>query len=236
MINFRNILFISVFALLLAACSNSTTQKDCPDAEISYIDTLMINDIKYQQSLVETANENLPVIEKGKELGEVTYQMADNACLDHKMQNGDATYLVEDTIIYEVKGYPTSFLVTANDLVYVVDSNENAKTAGELYPIDNLVKNIHIQSNEDGKRLHTFSQVSKDTFVAEFTSLKLEDVQSLHDDGKLEGTSIFLDIELNNGVSFREVYWLDTNTFNNGAIGNDEIKEVIDDEVTNLKE
>lgn len=58
---------------------------------------------------------------------------------------------------------------------------------------------------------------------------------SLIDVGKLDGTRIFLEIELNNGVSFRQLYWVDSNTFHIGAIGNDEIKELINYEVSNVK-
>ena len=125
-------------------------------------------------------------------------------------------------------------MVTANDDVYIVNTNNKAKTAGELYPIDELVKNIYIQSTEDGKRIHTFSQTSKDNFLVAFNDLQLMDVQSLIDAGKLDGTRIFLEIELNNGVSFRLLYWGDTNTFHMGAIGNDDIKEVINGEVSFL--
>lgn len=195
----------------------------------------MIADIKYERHYPELANGNLHItIEKGKELGKVTYEMADSACSNHKMQNGDAAFLKEGTIIYEIKGYPTSLIVAANDVVYVANTNKNAKTAGELYPMDRLVKNIYIQSTEDGKRMHTFSQSSKDKFLTVFYELKLENVQSLIDVGKLEGTRLFLEIELNNGVSFRLLYWIDSNTFHNGAIGNDKIKEVINIEVPNL--
>ena len=67
------------------------------------------------------------------------------------------------------------------------------------------------------------------------SELKLEDVQSLINAGKLEGTRIFLEIELNNGVSFRQLYWVDSNTFHIGAIGTNEIKEVINYEVSKLK-
>ncbi|WP_337991547.1 hypothetical protein [Lysinibacillus sp. JNUCC 51] len=233
---FKYMIFISVFALLLSSCSNFTFLKGCPDAEIEWVDVLMINDIKYEHHSLEPANENLPItIEKGKELGKVTYRMADSACSNHKMQNGDAAFLKEGTIISEIKGYPTSLIIAADDAVYVANTNKNAKTAGELYPMDKLVKNIYFQSTEDGKRIHTFSQSSKDKFLAAFNDLKLEDVQSLIDEGKLEGTRIFLEIELNNGVSFRRLYWSDSNTFHFGAIGNDTIKEVINFELSNLK-
>ncbi|MER2120307.1 MAG: hypothetical protein ABS935_08570 [Solibacillus sp.] len=232
---FKKIIFFSVFALLLSSCSNSISLKGCPDAIIEWVDMLMIDDIKYERHYPELANGNLHItIEKGKELGKVTYEMADSACSNHKMQNGDAAYLKEGTIIYEIKGYPTSLIVAANDVVYVANTNKKAKTAGELYPMDRLVKNIYIQSTEDGKRMHTFSQSSKDKFLTAFYELKLENVQSLIDIGKLEGTRLFLEIELNNGVSFRLLYWSDSNTFHSGAIGNDKIKEVINVEVPNL--
>lgn len=242
----RNMMFILLFALMLYSCSNSTSPignptslstslKGCPDAEIEWIDMLMIDDIKYEHHFPDPGDESLPLtIEKGRELGEVTYKMADSACSNHKMQNGDATYLEEGTIIYEITGYPTSLIVVADDVVYVAYRNKEAKTAGELYPMDKLVKNIHIESTEDGKRMYTFSPSSKDKFLAEFYKLKLEDVQTLIDEGKLDGTRIFLEIELNNGVSFRQLYWSDTNTFNSGAVGNDEIEEVINYELSNL--
>ncbi|QUW20607.1 hypothetical protein JSQ81_12160 [Sporosarcina sp. Marseille-Q4063] len=227
--------FISVFALLLSSCSNITSL-GCPDAVIEWADVLMIDDIEYHHDFPDPTNEDLPItIEKGNELGKVTYKMADRACSNHKMRNGDAAFLNAGTPIYEIKGYPTSLIVSADDHVYVVHTNEKAKTAGELFPMNKLVKNIYIESTEDGKRIHTFTQSSKDKFLAEFQELKLEDVLSLDNEGKFEGTHIFLGIELNNGVSFRQSYWLDSNTFINGAIGNDEIKEVIIDEFSNLK-
>jgi len=253
----KKLILISVFTLCLSSCSNftslkevpesqnntpevdsdsqSTSLKECPDAIIDWVDVLMIDDIKYQHHFPRLANENLSIsIEKGREIGKVTFEMADSACSDHNMQNGDAAFLKEGTIIYEIKGYPTSLIVAANKIVYVADTNNKANTAGELYPMNKLVKNIYIQSTYDGKRMHTFSQSSKDKFIAAFYKLKLEDIRSLTDLGKLEGTQIFLEFELKNGVSFRQLYWSDSNTFHNGAIGNNEIKDVINDEVANL--
>jgi hypothetical protein len=237
----KNIVFISTLTLLLSSCSNATSNitsfiGGCPDAVIEWVDILMIDDIQYEHHYPEPVNENLPItIEEGRELGKVAYKMADSACSNHKMKNGDAAFLAAGTSIYKVIGYPTSLIVVANDEVYVANTNEKAKTAGELYPLDKLVKNIYIESTEDGKRMHTFSQPSKDKFLAAFSKMKLEDIQTLIDEGQLDGTRLFLEIELNNGVSFRQIYWVDSNTFHNGAIGNDEIKEVINDEVSNLK-
>ena len=119
-------------------------------------------------------------------------------------------------------------MVVANDVVYIATQNQKAKTAGELYPMDQLVKDIHIQSTEDGKRLHTFSQSSKEKFLAAFYELELDELNARN----INGTRLFLEIELTNGYSFRQVYWSDANTFSNGAIGNEEIKEVIDYELS----
>lgn len=226
---FKSFIFMSVLTLTLAACSNSSLERDCPDAEISWTNTLMFNDIRYENDSIELSNKSSSMIAKGKELGEVTYRMADNACTDHQIQNGEATYLAEGTIIYEVDGYPTSLLVLANDEVFVANANTMAKTVAHLYPMDNLVKNIHIQSNEDGKRLHTFSQSSTDKFLAQFITLKLDD------EANLEGDLLFLEIELDNGVSFREVYSLDSYMFGSNAIGNHKIHAVIQEELSNLK-
>ena len=99
--------------------------------------------------------------------------MADSACSNHKMKNGDAAFLKEGTIIYEIMGYPTALMVAADDDVYVANTNNKATTAGELYPMDKLVKNIHIESTEDGNRIHTFSQAWKDQYPSRFFRLKI---------------------------------------------------------------
>jgi len=196
----------------------------------------MIQDIKYQHHFPDPIDENVPItIEKGEKLGKVTYKMVNNACINHKMKNGDAAFLDKSTPIYEIKGYPSALVVTANDRVYVADTNIKAKTAGELYPMDKLVKNIHIESTEDGRSIHTFSQLSKDKFLHAWSTLKLEDIETLNNNGDHEGNRVFLEIELNNGVTFREVYWSESNTFHSGVVGNKEIKDVIGYELSNLK-
>jgi hypothetical protein len=194
----------------------------------------MLNDIKYQHHFSEPADENNPLsIEKGRELGKVTFKMADGACSNHEMKNGDAAYLEEGTPIYEVKGYPSSLIVVASDKAFLVDTNKKAKTADNLYPLIGLVKNIYIESTEDGSRIKSFTQASTRKFLDAWSQLKLENPESLYNKGEMEGDKIFLEIELNNGVSFRLVYWVDSDIFSNGAIGNKEIKKIIEDELSN---
>ncbi len=65
-----------------------------------------------------------------------------------------------------------------------------------------------------------FSASSTNKFIHEWYPLKLEDYNTLYKKKRFEGECVFLEIELNNGVSFRQVYWVNTNTFNVGAVGN----------------
>ncbi|MDF2946509.1 MAG: hypothetical protein K0S51_1188 [Bacillales bacterium] len=227
----RRIGLLIILSLLLTSCKNI---KECPDAEISWVDALKINDIRYE-IIFSRSNTNIQV-ENGNEIGKVSYTMAGYACSDHKMKNGDATFLDIDTPIYEVRGYPSNFIVSANNQVYVVYSNMKAKTAEELLPLKNLVNKIYIQSTDDGSRIHTFSQINKNMFLEEWYKLKLRDVQTVIDERKLEGERIFLEIELNNGITFGQTYWIDTNTFHNGVIGNKNIKRIIENELKNIKQ
>lgn len=230
----RNTIVISVLSMLLSSCGNFSSITGCPDGEIEWVDMVMINDIKYQHHFPEPANEKNPLpIEKGRELGKVTFKMANRACSNHQMKNGDAAYLEVGTSIYEVKGYPSSLIVVANDKAFLVDTNKKAKTADKLYPLDGMVKNIYIESTEDGSRIQPFTQDSINKFLDAWSQLKLEDPELLNKKGGMEGDRIFLEMELNNGVSFRLVYWVDSNIFSNGVTGNKEIKEVIEDELSN---
>ncbi|KAA0546306.1 hypothetical protein FZW96_16520 [Bacillus sp. BGMRC 2118] len=223
-------LFVFLLIGLLTSCNNFKVMTKCPDGIIEWVDMVMIQDIKYQHHFPDSPDENQQIsVEKGKELGKVTYKMADRACSNHKMRNGDATFLEEGTTIHAIEGYPSSLIVFANDKVYVAETHPKATTAGELYPIDNLVKDIHIESTEDGRRVHSFSQESKDHFLKIWPTLKLVDRETLYDQ---DGTSVFIEIELNNGVSFREVYWPQSNTFHSGIVGNKEIKEIVEYELS----
>jgi hypothetical protein len=232
---FIKITFIVLFfAVSLTSCSNPIT--GCPDAEIEWVDVIMNNDIKYQHHFPDPLDKNTPItFEKGKEIGKVSYMMAGNACSNHKTKNGDATYLEKGTPIYEIKGYPSSFAVVANDKVYIADENKNAKSAGEFIPLEDLVKDIHIESTEDGSILHTFAPSSKEKFITIWENLKLEDENKLYKNHSYKGDPVFLEIELNNGVSFRLVYWKKSNIFSRGVVGNNKMKQIIDDELSTVK-
>lgn len=221
----RRIALLLTASLLLTACSQFTSEDCPPNAIIEWVDMVMINDVKYQSDLVENSPDLK--VEIGKELGKVSYKMADKACSNHKMKNGDASYLSVGTPIYEVKGYPPSLMVVARDRVFVVDENKDAKKVQDLYPIKGLVQNIHFQSEEDGRRIHTFSIASTEDFLKEWLTLDYIDPSELYKKQSFEGERLFLEVELKNGVSFRIVYWPSSNLFSFGAMANEQTEEII---------
>jgi hypothetical protein len=219
------LLFLSTF---LASCNQTL---GCPDGAIEWVDLLKFDDVTYQHQFEDAPDEPLSAqIEKADAIGKVTYKMADNACSDHKMRNGDAAYLEKGTTVYGVKDYPSSLMVVANHKVYMADQKRDAKTIGDIYPIKDLVKDIHIESTDDGSRIHTFSTEAKEKFLNEWLLLDVIDHMEMYKEEAFEGNRIFLEIELNNGVSFRELYWSDTNAFHRGAFGNKIIQAVINKE------
>jgi hypothetical protein len=227
-------LAILIFVLaFLTSCNQSNQTIGCPDGAIEWVDLLKIDDVTYKHQFKEAPDEPLSTqIEKEEPIGKVTYKMADNACSDHKMRNGDAAYLSKGTTVYSVKDYPSSLMVVANEKVYMADQKKDAKIIGDIYPIKDLVKDIHIESTDDGSRIQTFSPEAKERFLKEWLLLETIDPMELYKEEAFEGNRIFLEIELNNGVSFRELYWSDTNAFHRGAYGNKIIQEVIIKEAT----
>lgn len=139
----RNVMFLVIISTILASCSRLTSSECPPNAVIEWVDMLMINNVKFQHDF-DAGPSNI-TIEKGKALGEVKYKMADTACSNHNMKNGDAAYLDVGTLIYEVKGLPSSLVVLAEEKIYVVNQNESANTVNDLYPVEGLVKDIHFK-------------------------------------------------------------------------------------------
>jgi hypothetical protein len=218
---------------ILAMTACTPFSDGCPDAEIKWMDVLKINDIKYQHDFVEEPEGFTPV--KGKKIGEVSYQMADNACSGHKTRNGDAAFLQKGTDIYEVKGYPSSLMVTADDRVFVVDENNEAEKGSDLYPVQDKVRNIIFRSTEDDKIIHTFSEEAKNSFLKEWQAAEVFDQQKFAHEKTTESERVFIGVELENGVIFRVTYWSDKNFFGDGTKGTLELQKLIKDELAKVK-
>lgn len=219
-----------IFFMILSLTGCNTLSENCPpNTIIEWVDMVKINDIRYQHDSLEMPGDL--EIETGKKLGEVSYGMADDACTNHKMKNGDAAYLGKGTPIYEVKGYPSSFMVYAGNKVFMVDENKSAETVNELYPIEGKVKNITFQSTYDGSLIHTFSEKSKEVFMREWLSLKLFDPMKISNEKLSDLEKVFIGVELDNGITFRETYWTDKNVFHFGAKGTKQLQQVVKQEL-----
>jgi hypothetical protein len=223
-----------IITLSVAGCNSLSA--DCPpNTIIEWVDMLKINDIKYQHDFLDEPDDF--VVETGKKIGEVSYEMADDACANHKMKNGHAAYLRKGTPIYEIKGYPASLMVYAGGMVFLVDENEKAKTVGEKYAVEGKVKNVVFLSTMDGALNHTFSEDAKETFLKEWLSLELFNPMDLANEDLSDRERVFIGIELQKGVIFQETYWTEKNVFSReAAYGTKELQRIIKSELTNIIE
>lgn len=220
-------LFKLVLALLimlpLASC-NLPGFKKCPDGMIDWVDILMINGITYT---AKSADE-LPSgqIEKGNQIGTVSYQLADHACSDHRLQNGDAAYLAVGTPLYEMKGFRSTYRIVADGKVYEVSENSQAKTMADLYDIQNRVDRISIISSEDGSHISDFSKESTAAFVGEFLSSPYVGRDQLS--GNLaEDQPVFLQFHLQDGSTFRDVAWIKQGMMTPGLVLTERMKQIL---------
>jgi hypothetical protein len=210
---------------------NDAAPRECYDGGviIDYVDFLKLNDIIYEGFYREANEGPDPEFQIGDKIGEVTFMLADCAPPGYTPQNGNAAFLAAGTPIHEVKGYPADMMVEADGKLYIVDRNEEAETVADLYPAAGKVKDLHLQSTEDGSRIHTFTKKNKKAFLKDFFKQELIDTEALYRNGGTKGQMDFIEMELDNGASIRLVYWKDSNAFS-VARGNDRIAAIIEEE------
>ncbi|PLR73161.1 hypothetical protein [Bacillus sp. UMB0728] len=218
---------ISIIVIfILAACSNiGSIESDCPpNAVIEWVDVLMVNGIKYEGGDEGLSEGEAP--EKGKKIGEVTYTLADNACLGHKLKNGDAAFLPVGTEIYEIAGYRSDFRVLAGNQVYQVSENNKAKILSDLLDIKGKVAKMSLESDYDGSHISDFTEKETTEFIGDFLSLEYVGFNKVFK--KIKGDRrVFLRIHLKDGSSFGIGYWLDENVLNVGAVGTERMKGIV---------
>ncbi|MGD6855860.1 hypothetical protein ACQCVO_12355 [Bacillus infantis] len=226
---YKKFCLISIIAvLILSACSSiGRVAKDCPpNAVIEWIDVLMVNGIKYEGGGEGLSEGETP--EKGKKIGEVTYTLADNACLGHKLKNGDAAFLPVGTEIYEISGYRSDFRVLAGNQVYQVSENNKAKILSDLLDIKGKVAKMSLESDYDGSHISDFTEKETTDFMEDF--LSRDYVGFDKNFKKIKGDRrVFLRIHLKDGSSFGIVYWLDENVLNVGAVGTERMRQIVID-------
>ena len=194
---------VTVIILLIASgCNERLNANNCPGVEIEWVDFLLINDITYYYQ--PEANLD-PHATAGDEIGIVTYKLAEQACSDHRSENGDAAFLPEGTKIYEYQGYLPTFRVIAitaeGNKVYEVNRNPTARRVRDLYDIEHK---IHRISLKEGKIILSESETE------EFTKLFLDSEYVGFD--KIYKTRIAdpvsITIKLLDETSVNLTYWL----------------------------
>ncbi|MEK0314797.1 hypothetical protein [Cohnella sp. 56] len=200
--------------------------------EIEWVDSLMLNDIMYISN--QDGTKEIAVGQEGEKVGEVAYTLNEHACTDHKAKNGDAAYLPIGAAIYAMNGYKPSYRLMAGGKVYEAHSNPNAKTLGDLWDIDGKIAKISLESGIDGSPIGDFAPEASAVFAREMPQLTLVGFDTVYKDTKNE-YGIFLRVHLEDGTSFRMVYYEKANAFNAGAYGTEALKTIIVSERVRIK-
>ncbi|WP_211222553.1 hypothetical protein [Paenibacillus daejeonensis] len=193
-------------------------------AIIEWVDFLMINNINYSHNydgaIAITADQ------LGDKVGEVSYMLNGHACTDHVSKNGDAAFLPIGTEVYGLKGYNSEYRVVANNKLYEVKENPNAETMGELMDIEGKVEKVSLESGIDGSPIGDFSEEASSEFIAELLPLPYVGFNKVYEKIKHQ-YGIFLRVHLQDGTSFRMVYYSEANAFSAGAFGTEKLKLLI---------
>ncbi|ALS79548.1 MULTISPECIES: hypothetical protein [Planococcus] len=214
-----------LFFMSIVMLSGCSIPRGCPpNTIVEWVDLVKINDIQYHA--LDATNYTVEEKDLGEIIGEVKYEMADQACLNHQIKNGDAAFLSVGTTLYEFNGYKSDFRIIADGIVYEVQENDKAKTIGELYDIEGKVEGMSVRSSYDGSHVMDLKEEHWTKFINEFLTLDFVGFDNVYK--KIEDEEgTFLDIHLKDGSSVRILYWTDANVLNLGAVGNDTLKNII---------
>jgi hypothetical protein len=196
-------------------------------AIIEWVDFLMINNIKYYQNYDGT--KAVTAEQLGEKIGEISYMLNEHACTEYVAKNGDAAFLPIGTVIYALKGYKADFRVVADNKIYEVRDNPNATAMGDLLDIDGKVEKVSLESAEDGKPIGDFSKEASLQFIRELLPLPYVGFDAVYEAG------IFLRVHLQDGTSFRMVYYPKANGFTGGAFGTKKLKLLITSQREQIK-
>ncbi|WP_225446209.1 hypothetical protein [Paenibacillus rhizovicinus] len=223
---------LSLLLLITAIGCGMLGKRTC-GSDIEWVDFLKINSITYNQN--HDGTKEVSAEQLGEKVGEIKYMLNGHACTNYKSANGDAAFLSIGTDVYALKGYNSNFRVVANNRVYEVSDNPNAKTIGDLMDIEGKVKAVGLESGRDGSLIGYFSQDAAMDFSKEILPLPLVGFNEVYKKIKNE-TGIFLRLFLKDGTSFRMVYYPDANAFaNGGALGTHKLKLLVTSQRADIK-
>lgn len=219
------------FLIMIVTASCSPLSKGC-NSIIEWVDLLKINNITYYQN--HEGTKAVTAEQLGEKVGKISYMLNDHACTNHVSKNGDAAFLPIGTVVYALKGYKSDFRVVANNKIYEVNENPNAATLGDLMDIKGKVKIVSLESGQDGSRIGNFSQDASTNFITELLPLAYVGFDAVYEKTKHEA-GVFLRVHLQDGTSFRMVFYPKANGFTAGAFGTEKLKELIMSQRSQIK-
>lgn len=228
MMSGRSLMTLFLVLMLLVGCNTAekgqeTSKPACKEV-VDWVDFMIINQITYVRNSDETVV--IKPEQVGNKVGEVTYTLSGHACSDHVSQNGDAAFLPIGTEVRELKGYHSQFRVVAGGKIYQVNENPNASTLGDLLDIEGKVQKVSLESGIDGSMIGDFSKDAATEFVSELIPLKYVGFDEVYKKAKHE-SGVFLRVYLQDGTSFRMVFYPKANAFTDGAFGTEKLKRLI---------
>ncbi|MGU3469742.1 hypothetical protein ACLBWT_01075 [Paenibacillus sp. D51F] len=216
---------------ILAFCGARGAATKCMSIP-EWVDILRVNGLYYVHD--SEASAALPDGRLGPRIGSVKFKMADNACTDYKMKDGDAAFLPIGTEIHALKGYRPDFRLAAGGKIYEVRSNPRARTIGELMDIEGKVVTVSLHSGMDGKRIGDFTTEASEAFLKALLPLPLlNDTREMF---KHAGSDrIQLALLLEDGTSSWIAFYTGNNSFSAGAYGTEELKRLLVGERERIK-
>jgi hypothetical protein len=184
---------------------------------IDWVDFVKFNNVLY---LSNNTLKTIPSKLIEKELGETNFNVSANVdSTNYTTKNGDAAFLPKGTKLYKLKNYNTKFMIVAKNIdgyiVYVTDSNDDAKTGKDLMDINQKVVSIAIKSETDGKTILGIIQNKNkvNNLVKMILSAKVNQRANNHN-----GARCFIDFKLKDNINITRCFWLDSGELSRGII------------------
>lgn len=201
-------------------------QNKCYFGELEYAPVLKWNGVIYN----ENGDTPLSGLQKGEQVGEVTYKKSDHQCPRTVMRDGDSTTLEVGTALHEVTGYKTSARLWAGDRLYNAHSNPAAKTLNDLLDVAGKITAVRFISGMDGTtHLMDFTPEAAEIFIKEFPGLTYIPFDQLSKETKSwVGDRYWLELELKDGSTKTIVYNVLSPSFNPPAYATPELAALIE--------
>lgn len=165
------VLMIAAILMLLAGCSRQERDGITVQAEIDWVDFVMLNGHSYTGLYNSIIADPANVTEE--EAGRTAFKVADVVSNpDYTIKDGDAAFLPIGTVLYKVKGYTADQLIAAKNKDRIggyslYAENEFVKTVQLHYgdiPKDKTVR-IELYRGQETKTYKSLRDSEKDRFI-----------------------------------------------------------------------